>query len=127
MRQQAKAKLYFLLFSILVIVLMNACSYDDLDKLGRRGDCDTDFVSYSQDVLPIIEANCYNCHGNGATNGGVDLDGHAALASWADDGTLFCTINHDNGCSLMPKNQPQLPECDILKIKNWIDEGAQNN
>ncbi len=106
---------------------MNSCSSDKESELGGNSFCEFTAVSYSQDVLPIIDDNCYGCHGNGSTQGGIDLDGYNLIEPLASNGVLFCSINHDSGCSSMPQNQPQLPDCDILLIETWINEGAQNN
>jgi len=90
---------------IFVITLMNSCAYNTESDLSGGADCDISAVAYSQHVLPLLENSCLGCHNR----------------------TFFCSINHDGGCSEMPQNQPQLADCDILLIKTWIDEGAQNN
>jgi len=112
---------------IFVITLMNSCAYNTESDLSGGADCDISAVAYSQHVLPLLENSCLGCHNSSDPSGGVNLEGYDNLLTWVEDGTFFCSINHDGGCSEMPQNQPQLADCDILLIKTWIDEGAQNN
>ena len=91
--------------------------------------CDTSNMKYTANVLPILQANCYSCHGSGSTggSGGISLDGYAAIKRWADNGTLVGTITHADGFVAMPYGKPKLDTCSINKIISWVKNGAQNN
>ena len=91
--------------------------------------CDTVNMKYASNVLSIVQANCYSCHGNGSTGGseGINLDGYAALKPWADKGYLVGTITHAAGYVPMPFGRPALDSCSINKIISWVKNGAQNN
>ena len=89
--------------------------------------CNTDNVSFSQDVLPIIQANCYQCHDAATSTAGVNLEGYDRIRAVAITGTLVGVIDHQPGFSQMPKNRAKLPICDIEVIKQWIEDGTPQN
>ena len=102
---------------------------DTLSKKAGAAGCDTTNVSYAADIVPILQANCYECHGSTTSSGsgGIILDGYAHLQTWAANGYLLGTITHAPGYVGMPYLRPQLPDCEISKIRAWIDQGTKNN
>ncbi|ACU63798.1 c-type cytochrome [Chitinophaga pinensis] len=94
---------------------------------GGGNTCDTVNMKYAADVLPILQANCYSCHGNGNVSGGVSLGSYASVKTQADNGNLVGTITHAAGYPAMPQGGAKLSDCNINKIKAWIARGAQNN
>jgi len=95
-------------------------------------------VSYSRDVLPILEARCYKCHGpTGKARGGLRLHDIAALHEGAEELWLIhpgsaeesplyqlLTLPADD-LDIMPASGDPLTAEQIDIIKRWIDEGAQ--
>jgi hypothetical protein len=120
-----------LLFISTSLFLAISCSKSSEDKLQNNGggSCDTTDMKYTANVLPILQANCYSCHGNGNTagSGGISLDGYANLKQYADNGFLAGNITHSPGYVGMPYGLPKLPDCEINTILDWINRGAQNN
>jgi hypothetical protein len=57
----------------------------------------------------------------------VILETHRQVKALADNGTLAGVITHSSGFSPMPKNAPQLSQCNIDAILQWIEPGAPNN
>ena len=112
--------LYLLLFSA-------GCYYDVEEELYTTLECQTENVTYSNQVLSIISDACYQCHSAAQNFGNITLEGHTELKKYVDNGQLLGAIRHDAGFSPMPKNGAQLLECDIEKIEAWINEGAPNN
>jgi cytochrome c553 len=94
---------------------------------GGGSTCDTVNMKYATNILPIIQANCYSCHGNGNVSGGVSLDSYDKLKTQANNGTLVAVITHAAGVPAMPQGAAQLSTCDINKIKDWINRGTLNN
>lgn len=90
-------------------------------------ECDTTNVTFSGTIWPIIELNCFGCHGGPQPSGGISLADYNAVVVQANNGNLFSAVNHDPGFSPMPKNAPQLAECKINEIKIWIENGTPNN
>lgn len=90
--------------------------------------CDTVNMRYSVDVLPILQSNCYTCHSaaNFAVSG-FNLENFSTLKAFADNGTLIGVITHASGYPAMPKGAAQLSDCNINKIRDWIQRGALNN
>ena len=112
----------------LIQFLVTGCYYDVEEVLyPPSGLCDSTNVTYTNYILPVIEANCYVCHEQAVGLGDVVLEPHQALQNYALDGSLYCSISHGDGCSAMPKNSPKLLSCQIEIIKKWIDEGALEN
>ncbi|MCB0572018.1 MAG: hypothetical protein KDC66_19770 [Phaeodactylibacter sp.] len=94
----------------------------------NAGVCNTDNVSYVQDIRPVIQNNCLGCHSGSAPSGGVLLDSHANVAAAAGNGRLYGAISWQNGYVPMPFGASNpLAQCTVDKIKSWVDAGAPNN
>jgi len=89
--------------------------------------CDTAAVSYIQVVLPILQRECVGCHTGNNPGGGIKLNTHEAVQVVALNGQLYGSINHAAGFAAMPPSGNKIPDCEIRKIKAWIDTGALNN
>jgi hypothetical protein len=111
------------------IFVLQGCYYDK-EEILYPSDCDTTDVTYSLTVTPIINNHCLACHGSSNYNslgGNLNLEGYNNIIIPVNSGALLNAIEHNTGYSPMPKNSPQLSDCDILKIKKWIEAGASNN
>lgn len=132
-------KRYFIIFSAIALVSFTviACSKDNEQDVTDNGSnnggsnggssCDTANVKFSTGVVPILQANCYGCHGNGQTSGGVALDNYNTVKTRGLNGSLIGVITHAQGFPAMPKNGAKLSDCNINKIRSWINNGALNN
>ena len=94
---------------------------------GSGSGCDTDGVTFSVDVLPLIQSNCYQCHDAATSTAGVNLEGYERIKASALSGKLIGVIDHQTGFSPMPKNRAKLLTCDIESIKKWIEDGTPEN
>lgn len=94
-------------------------------------------VSYKDDVVPILSANCYKCHGPDKQESDFRLDSYEKLIKGGKVGTaivagksaeshLFKAINgkSDDVVAMPPEDGP-LGKEQIELIKKWIDEGAK--
>lgn len=115
----------FLFVSTVICLLFCACSKDNTGEVVNPG-CVTTNVTYSGTVAGIISNNCLGCHG-ATPSAPFSLHTYALVKAKVDEGRLFGAINHSPGFSAMPKNGTKLSDCDINKIKAWIDAGAANN
>jgi len=117
--------------TLLCGVIMVSCSKSNEVELsqGNNGGsvCDTVNMTFTANVVPILRANCYSCHGNGNVNAGVTLDSYAGVSTQVQNGNLLAAITHTGNVTPMPYQLPKLSECDINKIKDWINRGALNN
>lgn len=124
--------LFYSTFLLILIGIFTACSKKSEDQITATipvTTCDTVGMKYSTNVVPILQANCYSCHGTGSTggSGGISLDGYANLKLWADNGYLVGNITHAAGYVAMPFGGGKLSDCNINKIIAWIHQGEPNN
>ena len=114
---------------LVVVIALHGCYYDNEEELypAQGAACGTTPVSYANDVAPIIQGNCMQCHSAAANMGSVNLEGYTQLKSYAGNGKLYGVITHSTGFSPMPKNSGKMSDCNIAIIKRWIDDGAPNN
>ena len=119
---------HFVLYCLCGFYLFCAsCYYDTEEVLYPSLECQTEGITYSNTVLPILQDNCYVCHSAAVNSGNITLEGYEQVKKYVNNGQLFGAINHDNGYSPMPKNSPKMIECNIQKIKTWIDLGVLND
>ena len=115
---------------VMTLTILASCKYDNIEELYPE--CNTTNVTYSGSIKQIIDNNCYSCHNNNNTSGGISLEGYANVAAASQIpagsyGSLYGVITWDAGNSPMPKNAAQLDDCSIQKIKAWIDAGSPDN
>jgi hypothetical protein len=123
-------KLLFFLALLVAVFYISSCEYNNEEELYtdmQNNVCDTIDMSFSADIYVILDKNCIGCHNAISPNGSVRLDNYDEVKKVADNGRLYGVINHDAGFKPMPLNQPKLSDCEILKVKAWIDAGALNN
>jgi len=89
--------------------------------------CDTNNVTYSLMIKPIMDNNCMGCHSGTAPAGGISITNYSQVKTLAANGKLMGTIEHKGGYSPMPKNLAKLSDCNIAQLKIWIKDGMQNN
>ncbi len=116
-----------LLIPVIILLGMNSCYYDVEEELYPTLECDTNNISYSNDIVPILSTNCYQCHDTANNFGNITMDSHATLLVHVDNGRIEGAINHESGFSAMPQGLNKLLDCEIEKIESWIGDGAPNN
>ena len=125
------SKISGLLITVLIfsLALASSCTYDNEKELFKDTlvGCDTIDVSYKDDILPILQNNCYECHAASVATAGIILEGYDNVKEKADDGRLVGVTSRLPGFPQMPFGRPKLPACELLKIKKWVEAGAPNN
>lgn len=120
-----------ILISILILLFFfSACYYDKEDQLYPSSTiCDTSLpVTYQATIVPLLQQYCYSCHGGTASSGGGILMGtYVTDKAMALNGSLYGSISHAAAYSPMPKGQNKMTDCQISKVKKWIDSGSLNN
>lgn len=81
-------------------------------------------ISFSNDVVPIIQAKCIGCHDQGNASGGYDFSTYTSISANAN--AILYSMKA-NGYQLMPIGGPALPDSTIQKIACWIEQGKQDN
>lgn len=97
---------------------------------------DEDAALFTEQVLPVLQAQCFKCHGPDARRirGGLLMDGKDSLLIGGDTGPAIVDGNADESPLIqyvrwlepfmeMPPKE-QLPEADIALLSAWIDAGA---
>jgi hypothetical protein len=91
-------------------------------------------VSYSADVLPILESRCIQCHGGDKTEGELLMLTYDQLMAGGEDGVVVVPGDADNSLMAqllieqkMPKRGPKLTPAQTQIIVDWINQGALNN
>jgi mono/diheme cytochrome c family protein len=116
-----------LFFFGIAVLFLSSCYYDKEDQLYGTTICDTTAaVSYSKQILPIFQRECYSCHSGGSPSGGIAMGTYAADKALASSGRLYGSISYASGYSPMPKDR-KLSSCNITMIKKWIAAGSLNN
>ena len=136
--QLMKKNIILSLIAMLICgIFVISCSKNSEDTLPDPNDpnnpgnpqCDTTNRKYAADVVPILQANCYGCHGSSTNtgSGGIVLDGYDNLKAKASSGVLIGVLTHAAGFPQMPKDAAKLSDCNINTIRSWINNGIQNN
>src|SRR6516225_4816505 len=92
-------------------------------------------VDYEKDVKPLLEQNCYSCHGETVQQSGLRLDlrqnalrggdyGPVILPGKSAESKLIKRLVDGDGGMQMPPTGPLSPE-DIGVLRAWIDQGAE--
>lgn len=117
----------FIILMLTVAIVFPGCYYDNEIKLYGVEECSTEPSTYSGTVSVIISNNCLSCHSQSVSSGGITLETYNQVKAQADNGNLLGVISHSSGFSPMPKNGPQLSECNITAIRQWIEGGTLND
>jgi mono/diheme cytochrome c family protein len=91
-------------------------------------------VSFANDILPIVQSRCINCHGGNRTEEGLDLNNHASLLAGSDNGPVVVPGDATNSLFVemvatqkMPKRGPKLTPPQIQLFTDWVNQGALDN
>src|SRR5262245_36462875 len=93
-------------------------------------------VDFARDIQPILQANCYECHGPKKTKAKLRLDSQAGIAKGGETGAIIVPGKSDqslivrrvlglDGDDRMPKDGDPLPPAQVALIRAWIDQGAR--
>jgi hypothetical protein len=99
-----------------------------------------DTVSWSKDVMPIIQEHCAGCHGGEDEDGEVITEAYLNLLSYEDammgseNGTVIEPGDPDNSVLIdlitsgeMPDEGDPVPPEQIEVFRQWIAQGALDN
>lgn len=79
--------------------------------------------TYQQEILPLIKNYCFDCHGDGATKGNLDLDRFTTLEAVRQEPKIWEHVLQNLRTEQMPpakkKNQPTAEERE--KMIKWIE------
>ena len=91
-------------------------------------------VSFTNEILPIFNSRCANCHGGNRTEEGLVLLSYEGILQGSDNGPVIIAGNADASLLVdqvvsqeMPKRGPKLTPPQIQLIVDWINQGALQN
>lgn len=91
-------------------------------------------VSFTNDVLPILQSRCVNCHGGERTEEGLSLNNYASVMNGSENGAVVTAGDATNSLLVelvstqkMPKRGPKLTPPQVQVIIDWINQGALDN
>jgi mono/diheme cytochrome c family protein len=122
-------------FLFLTFIVYSCTWRKEITPASDIVNCDTIDVTYSKIIQPILKTNCYSCHSTTVTaNGGsLDIQNFSSLTNYLNnnyDGVFgsqfYRVISQTPGTLPMPP-VGKLSDCDIAKIKSWINKKAPNN
>jgi cytochrome c5 len=127
-----KPKIFLFSSFLVIFVVLFSCKKENEEDLLNNGSnnggvCNTENMSYKDDIAPIMSASCNACHSNQNASGGVRTNSFSNLQPIIENGSLLGSIKHEQGFSNMPQGQSKLPQCSIDKIEAWINQGAKDN
>ena len=91
-------------------------------------------VSFANDVLPIIQSRCINCHGGDRTEEGLVMLTYADIMAGSNNGPVVVPGDAEHSLMAelvatqkMPKRGPKLTPPQVQVIIDWINQGALDN
>jgi len=91
-------------------------------------------VSFANDVMPIIDSRCVNCHGGQRTEEGLVMRSYEDIMAGSDNGAVVIPGDIANSLFVelvtnqkMPKKGPKLTPPQIQIFTDWVAAGAPNN
>lgn len=91
-------------------------------------------ISFTNDVLPILQSHCFDCHGDQDTRAGLSITSYQALMAGSKNGPVVIAGDPANSLLIqliqrgkMPKRGPKLTPDQLQILIDWIMAGALNN
>ena len=93
-------------------------------------------LEFAKDIRPILEKNCFECHGEKKQKSGLRMDRRADFLRGGDsaqapfvagksaESDMVKRILSDDDDEKMPPKGARVPAEQVAKIKAWIDAGA---
>ena len=122
------------LASLILILTAPASASDGPDKAAAPAPDAP--VSFSRQVLPILQRKCQGCHQPAKSSGKLNLTTFGAMKAGGGSGPLFEPGRPGEGTLIenvagkapaMPPNAPPLPADEVAAISRWIAQGGVND
>jgi hypothetical protein len=91
-------------------------------------------ISFANDILPILQSRCKNCHGGNKIEEGLILLSHAEVMKGSENGPVVVPGNANESLLVelllnqkMPKRGPKLTPPQVQLIVDWVNQGALDN
>lgn len=91
-------------------------------------------VSFSADVMPILQAKCNECHGIEKIKEGLDMTTYEGVIKGSFNGPVVVPGNAGESLVVqmivedeMPKRGTKATPDELQILMNWVNQGALNN
>lgn len=91
-------------------------------------------VSFTNDVMPILETYCQKCHGLERVKEGLDMTTYENLMAGSFNGSVVTPGNANDSLLVeliiknkMPDRGPKVSQGELQTIIDWVNQGAINN
>lgn len=118
-----------LIFIVIGLLLFSSCSSNTYDDVQENDNEQTPELVTYQEVRPILNSACVQCHSNPPQNGApMSLETfESAREAVLTRGLLNSISIPDGDPGLMPLGGPRLPQNTIDLIFQWEEDGLLNN
>jgi hypothetical protein len=118
-------KAFLIIFSVLAfsIFTISSCKKDKVPVSCTAQGC-VDTISFSNQIMPMIQSNCVSCHEPGNASGGYDLSTYAQVSANAD---IVLNSLYGTSIQLMPLGGPKLADTLIQQFSCWKCQGKLDN
>ena len=122
--------------SVLLVTLLALAVLMTLASSGTTAAVEGDAVSFEEQVLPILEASCTECHDNRSAFSNLRLDNAEGIMAGGDLGKVVVPGEPDNSplvlrvalpeddLDFMPIEGDPLTDEQIDLMRKWIEQGA---
>lgn len=109
---------------VFTLVVVSAAETDTMAAEGR--------LTFEQDVVPILKAHCFECHGSEKREAGLDLRRRFTIVRGGDSGSAIAIgkpkdsllIEMIDERLMPPEGRPRLRVDEIDVLRKWIATGA---
>lgn len=91
-------------------------------------------ISFANDILPILNSRCLNCHGGDKIEEGLIIGSYGELMAGSANGPVIVPGDAEGSLLVelvtnqkMPKRGPKLTPPQVQLIVDWVNQGALNN
>lgn len=91
-------------------------------------------VSFANQVVPIIDTYCVECHGGARTREGLNLTTYNGLIAGSDNGAVIVVGNANESLFIDLIEQGEMPSrgaapssTELQILIDWVNQGALNN
>ena len=112
------------LFILISLILGTSCENSSESDLIEQTP-QTENITYTEHIKPIIDANCVACHSNPAINGASSpMTNYNQVKTTFENTDALNRMNRQPGESgFMPLGGVRLPQASIDLVEQWMNEG----
>jgi hypothetical protein len=91
-----------------------------LGWVGNAIAAEPDLALFRQEIQPVLERYCYDCHGDGKDKGGVTLDGFEQASQLRDHTLWLRALKNVRAGIMPPADEAQPSAAEAEKLVQWI-------